>query len=84
MPMASEVSDLLVQGMNADASTSGRDADAPAELIKAASDQRDNCDRHTKAPQLIRHIRPRVLVLIIFLVWRLIAGKYAHRGLRMR
>jgi hypothetical protein len=68
MPAASEVSDLLVLGMNEDDSRARRHAGAPAELIKAGRNQRDNGNQHTKPPQLIRHICPPVLVLNIFLV----------------
>ena len=44
------------------------DADAPAELIKASRDERDNGDRHAKPPQLIRHIRPLVSLFIVLSV----------------
>jgi len=54
---------------------------APAELIKAGRYQCDEGDHHAKPRQLIRHIRPPVLILI-FSALRLIAGKCAHRGLR--
>ena len=67
---ASRVADPLVLGMKDDALGARRlhDADAPAELIKAGRDERDNGDRHAKPAQLIRHIRPLVSLFIVLSV----------------